>query len=56
MKVAKITVKDGRTYYTADDSPATLNRFSEHKVEIVEMTPEEYMAIPVTNDSVAMFS
>ena len=53
MKVAKIT-KDGNVYYTNDLEQ--LRKFPEDPVEFLEMTQEEYMAIPVTADSLRMFA
>ncbi len=57
MQVAKITTYDGRVFHTNDLSEERLQAFftnlkapseARNHVEVIEMTPEEYMAIPPT--------
>lgn len=70
MKIAKITIWDGRVFYTDDFSQENLHRFftnaradigeplpqtARAQVDLIEMTPEEYRAIPATADSARMF-
>jgi hypothetical protein len=60
IEVMKLTTKDGRKYYNADHSPALIAATLKHcpnwkTVELIEMTEEEYFAIPATNDSAALF-
>jgi hypothetical protein len=70
MQVAKITLWDGRTFYTADCSWDRLKQFfdnvkaslkerppadARNQVDLIEMTPEEYNAIPATVESAQFF-
>lgn len=61
MQVTKITVDNGEPFYTNDPDGAA-RFFGKLKapwsatVELIEMTPEEYQAIPATNESAALFA
>lgn len=70
MQVAKITLWDGRVFHTDDFSKERLRAFFDKaraqfkeplsayasaQVDIIEMTPEEYAAIPATVESAALF-
>lgn len=71
MQVAKITLWDGRTFYTNDTSRERLRTFfnnvrarfgtiappgAKNLVQLIEMTAEEYRAIPATVDSAELFA
>ncbi|MGC2239156.1 MAG: hypothetical protein WA584_23575 [Pyrinomonadaceae bacterium] len=52
MKVAKITTASGE-FFTDDVS--NLEKFSDSLVEIIEMSDEEYKAIPASLDAKELF-
>jgi hypothetical protein len=71
MQVAKITLFNGQVYYTNEFSWNRLKMFfdnvrakygnvapidARNRVDLIEMTPEEYAAIPATVDSDALFA
>lgn len=69
MKVAKITLWNGETFYTNDPSEERISTFLHNArtkyaapadargaVELIDMTQEEYMALPVTTESAALFA
>ena len=70
MQVTKITLWDGRKFYTDDFSRERLRTFfnnvraryadkapadAVNQVDLIEMTPEEYAAIPATMESASLF-
>ena len=69
MKVAKITLWDGRKFYTDDYSQKNLRAFFDNvrqqltpppnglhnQVDLIEMTQEEYAAVPATVESATLF-
>jgi hypothetical protein len=68
VQVAKITLWDGRTFYTNECSWDRIKRFfdnvkaaetppadARNQVDLIEMTQEEYHAIPATVESALMF-
>lgn len=70
MQVAKITLFNGQVFYTDDFSWNRLKLFfdkvrakygnaapidARNRVDMIEMTPEEYQAIPATVDSAEFF-
>jgi hypothetical protein len=70
MQVAKITLFNGDVYYTSDCAPDNLGAFfgrvrakygdsvtpdARNQVDLIEMTPEEYQAIPATVSSAELF-
>ena len=70
MEIAKITLFNGKTFYTDKPSFDALKRFCDrahakygygppegarNQVDLIEMTPEEYQAIPATTDSAELF-
>lgn len=71
MQIAKITLWDGRVFHTDDYSQERLRTFfanvraqitgpfpegAHNQVDLIEMTPEEYAAIPATADSAQLFA
>lgn len=71
MQVAKITLFNGQVYYTNEFSWNRLKVFfdnvrskygpvapidARNQVDMIEMTPEEYAAIPATVESAQLFS
>jgi hypothetical protein len=71
MKVAKITLWDGREFYTGDWTHDALSRFRDNvrseagdqmpkdatmHVDMIEMTDEEYAAIPTSTEAHRLFS
>ena len=69
MEIAKITLWDGSTYYTDDFSKERLRAFfarskaklkpqpgTSAQIDLIEMTPKEYAAIPATMDSAELFA
>lgn len=71
MQIARITLWDGRVFHTDDFSQERLRTFFDNlrkqwpdpvlpgmrnQVDLIEMTPEEYAAIPATVESAQMFS
>lgn len=71
MQVAKITLWDGRVFHTDDYSAESLRAFfanvkariteplpvgAMNQVDLIEMTPEEYQAIPATVESGELFA
>jgi hypothetical protein len=71
MQVAKITIWDGSYYYTNQFDTQSLKRFFDNarnkflkegrvvkenaEVEIIEMSEQEYINIPATNESEELF-
>jgi hypothetical protein len=68
VQVAKITLWDGRTFYTDDCQWDRIKQFfdnvkkaemppadARNQVDLIEMTPEEYKAIPATVESARFF-
>jgi hypothetical protein len=71
MKVAKITLWDGREFYASEPTHETLSRFRDNvrfeagdqmpkdatmHVDMLEMTDAEYAAIPASADAHRLFS
>jgi hypothetical protein len=69
MQVAKITLWDGSVYHTDDFSTDRIRAFLDKakaklnpqvgtsaQIDLIEMTPEEYAAIPATVDSAELFA
>jgi hypothetical protein len=71
MQVAKITLYDGRVFHTDDFGRERLRKFFDNvraqapkplpeglsnQVDLIEMTPEDYAAIPATVESDALFN
>lgn len=71
MQVAKITLWDGRVFHTDDFSQERLRAFfanakakapapvpegAHSQVDLIEMTQEEYQAIPATVESAELFA
>lgn len=60
MKVLKIMTTDGRIFQMALERVDGFDPINPHfpdaaHVELVDMTPEEYQAIPATNESAERF-
>jgi hypothetical protein len=60
MIVVKITCASGRVYYNDQFSPALMMAILDRvpdwvKLEKIEMTSEEYFAIPVTQEAADLF-
>lgn len=60
MKIIKYTDRNGHEFYNADYSPQligeTIKRLDYRcSIELIEMTQEEYNAIPATNESAELW-
>lgn len=63
MNVLKFTTHDGRAFYNSDCSRATMEETVRklrdfgrcYQIDMIEMTEQEYNALPATSDSAIVF-